>query len=257
MIEPSPNASGTAALSVDGVSHSFGSHLVLDNASLQVPRGKFAVLLGLNGAGKSTLFALVTRLYDNVTGEIKILGFDVRRRPTEALQRLGVCFQSRAIDPDLSLTQNLLYHAALHGIGGKDAKVRAQVALEKVEMSDRGSSKVRTLSGGQARRVEIARSLMHRPGLLLLDEPTVGLDIGSRESVINIVRSLVAKENLGVLWATHLFDEVAPSDHVVVLHKGRVLFTGSVPELLTDSKATTISDAFRVLTGTTASLEAA
>ena len=247
----------TDALQVTDVNHSFGSHLVLDNVSLHVPRGKFAVLLGLNGAGKSTLFALVTRLYDNVTGEIKILGYDVRRRPTEALQRLGVCFQSRAIDPDLSLLQNLLYHAALHGIGGKDAKARAHAALDKVEMADRAHSKVRTLSGGQARRVEIARSLLHRPGLLLLDEPTVGLDIGSRESVIKIVRALVRNEKLGVLWATHLFDEVAPDDHVVVLHKGRVLFTGAVPELLATAKATSISDAFRTLTGTTAALEAA
>ena len=247
----------TDALQVTDVNHSFGSHLVLDNVSLHVPRGKFTVLLGLNGAGKSTLFALVTRLYDNVTGEIKILGYDVRRRPTEALQRLGVCFQSRAIDPDLSLLQNLLYHAALHGIGGKDAKARAHAALDKVEMADRAHSKVRTLSGGQARRVEIARSLLHRPGLLLLDEPTVGLDIGSRESVIKIVRALVRNEKLGVLWATHLFDEVAPDDHVVVLHKGRVLFTGAVLELLATAKATSISDAFRTLTGTTAALEAA
>jgi ABC-2 type transport system ATP-binding protein len=251
------NATSTGALQVKDVSHSFGSHVVLDNVSLQVPQGKFAVLLGLNGAGKSTLFALVTRLYDNITGEIKILGYDVRRRPTEALQRLGVCFQSRAIDPDLSLTQNLLYHAALHGIGGKEAKARAAAALEKVEMSDRANSKVRTLSGGQARRVEIARSLMHRPGLLLLDEPTVGLDIGSRESVIRIVRALVAKENLGVLWATHLFDEVAPDDHVVVLHKGKVMFTGSVPDLLAQSGTKTISDAFRTFTGITVALEAA
>ena len=250
-------STSTDALEVRDVSHSFGTHTVLDHVSLHVPRGRFAVLLGLNGAGKSTLFALITRLYDNITGEIKILGYDVRRRPTEALQRLGVCFQSRAIDPDLSLTQNLLYHAALHGIGGNEAKARAHAALIKVEMLDRAHSKVRTLSGGQARRVEIARSLMHRPGLLLLDEPTVGLDIGSRESVIAIVRALVARENLGVLWATHLFDEVAPDDHVIVLHKGRVLYTGSVPDLLATAKATTISDAFRILTGTTASLEAA
>lgn len=254
---PDQNSQSIDALHVRDVSHSFGSHIVLDNVSLHVPRGKFAMLLGLNGAGKSTLFALITRLYDNITGEIKILGYDVRRRPTEALQRLGVCFQSRAIDPDLSLNQNLLYHAALHGIGGREAKARAQAALEKVEMSDRANTKVRTLSGGQARRVEIARSLMHRPGLLLLDEPTVGLDIGSRESVIKIVRALVAKDNLGVLWATHLFDEVAPSDHIIMLHKGRVMFAGSVPELLAASKATTISDAFRTLTGTTAALEAA
>lgn len=239
------------ALVVDGVSHSFGSNKVLDNVSLTVPQSTFTVLLGLNGAGKSTLFALVTRLYDNISGEIRILGHDVRRRPTEALQRLGVCFQSKAIDPDLSLTQNLLYHAALHGIGGRDAKHRAIEALEKVGLSDKAGFKVRTLSGGQARRVEIARSLMHRPALLLLDEPTVGLDIGSRESVIGIVRSLVQKERLGVLWATHLIDEVSPTDNVVVLHKGKVLLSGTVPDMLKAAGTSDMRDAFRILTGTT------
>ncbi len=119
-----------------------------------------------------------------------------------------------------------------------------------VGLADRAREKVRNLSGGQARRVEIARSLLHQPSILLLDEPTVGLDIGSRESVINIVRSLVEKEGLGVLWATHLFDEVRPTDLVVVLHKGRVLFTGSVPELLAKTATQNVSDAFRKLTGT-------
>jgi ABC-2 type transport system ATP-binding protein len=108
---------------------------------------------------------------------------------------------------------------------------------------------VRNLSGGQSRRVEIARSLLHQPSLLLLDEPTVGLDIGSRESVINIVRSLVEKEGLSVLWATHLFDEVRPTDLLVLLHKGRILFTGSVPELLAKTATQSVSDAFRKLTG--------
>jgi ABC-2 type transport system ATP-binding protein len=243
---------GTApALIVDGVSHSFGDNRVLDNVSLAVPQSTFTVLLGLNGAGKSTLFALITRLYDNISGEIRILGYDVRRRPTEALQRLGVCFQSKAIDPDLSLTQNLLYHAALHGIGGREAKQRSVEALEKVGLVDKGAFKVRTLSGGQARRVEIARSLMHRPALLLLDEPTVGLDIGSRESVINIVRSLVEKERLGVLWATHLIDEIAPTDNVILLHKGKILLTGSVPDMLKAAGTDNMRDAFRILTGTT------
>ena len=130
------------------------------------------------------------------------------------------------------MRQNLLYHCALHGIRGREARRRTERALQIVGLADRAREKVRNLSGGQARRVEIARSLLHQPSLLLLDEPTVGLDIGSRESVINIVRSLVEKEGLGVLWATHLFDEVRPTDLVVLLHKGRVLFTGSVPDLL-------------------------
>lgn len=248
----------TAALAVTGVSHSFGDKRVLQDVSLTVPQGAFVILLGLNGAGKSTLFSLITRLYDNVSGEILIRGFDVRRRPTAALQRLGVVFQSRTLDSDLSLIQNLKYHASLHGIGGREAQICALAALDVVGLADRAGEKVRSLSGGQARRVEIARSLMHKPSLLLLDEATVGLDVGSRESVVKIVRNLVAKEGLGVLWATHLMDEVNSGDHVVVLHKGRVLFSGSVPAFLQSTGQTTVNAAFRSITGTGAeNLEAA
>jgi len=238
------------ALTVSNVSHSFGSAKVLDDVTLSVPRGTMTVLLGLNGAGKSTLFALITRLYDNVTGNICILGQDVRRKPTLALQRLGVVFQSRTLDADLSLTQNLVYHAALHGMGGREARERAQRVLNTVGLADKSNATVRTLSGGQARRVEIARALLHDPGLLLLDEATVGLDIGSRESVLAIVRSLAASCGLGVLWATHLIDEIAATDNVVVLHKGRVMFTGSVPDFMASTKADTLSTAFRIATGT-------
>ncbi len=248
---------GPLALDVAGVSHAFGTHTVLDNVSLAVPRGAMVVLLGLNGAGKSTLFALITRLYDNVSGAIKILGEDVRRKPTIALQRLGVVFQSRTLDTDLTLTQNLTYHAALHGLSGREARERAARALDVVELADKASATVRTLSGGQARRVEIARSLLHKPGLLLLDEATVGLDIGSRESVLRIVRKLASQQGLGVLWATHLIDEVAPTDLVVVLHKGKILYTGSVPGLLAQTGAPNLSDAFRAMTGTSARSEAA
>lgn len=237
-------------LVVNEVSHRFDDYLALDNVSLTVPRGAFVVLLGLNGAGKSTLFSLVTRLYDNVTGEIRILGHDVRRKPTAALQRLGVVFQSKTLDQDLSLQQNLMYHAALHGIGRKEAKQRCREALERVGLADRADEKVRNLSGGQARRVEIARSLLHRPACLLLDEPTVGLDIGSRESVVSIVRKLVAEKDLGVLWATHLFDEIAATDHIVVLHRGKVLFTGTVPEFLAKTGTQNIRAAFRSITDT-------
>jgi ABC-2 type transport system ATP-binding protein len=248
--ETQPPDAGALALDVKNVSHSFGENLALNDVTLNIPRGRFVMLLGLNGAGKSTLFALITRLYDNVTGEIRIFGHDIRRRASAALQRLGVVFQSRTLDLDLTLRQNLLYHCALHGIRGREARKRTARALEIVGLADRAKEKVRNLSGGQARRVEIARSLLHQPSLLLLDEPTVGLDIGSRESVINIVRSLVEKEGLGVLWATHLFDEVRPTDLVVVLHKGRVLFEGSVPELLAKTGTQNVSDAFRKMTGT-------
>ena len=251
------NSDHTPALVVSGVSHAFGDKKVLNDVSLMVPQGAFVMLLGLNGAGKSTLFSLVTRLYDNVSGEIRIRGFDVRRKPSAALQRLGVVFQSRTLDSDLSLIQNLKYHAALHGFKGREATNRAMHVLGVVGLAERARDKVRALSGGQARRVEIARSLMHRPSLLLLDEATVGLDIGSRESVVKIVRDLVAKEGLGVLWATHLMDEVKASDLVVILHEGKVLFSGPVPELLKSTGKDTVSAAFRAVTGAAAGMQEA
>ncbi len=238
------------ALAVQNVSHRFGERIALSDVSLRVPRGAFVVLLGLNGAGKSTLFSLVTRLYDNVTGEIRILGHDVRRRPTAALQRLGVVFQSRTLDTDLTLMQNLEYHAALHGLHGRDVAERCTYALDRVGLADRADAKVRALSGGQARRIEIARSLLHKPALLLLDEPTVGLDIGSRESVMRIVRSLVADEGMGVLWATHLIDEITAGDTIVLLHKGNILFAGAVPDFLARAGTDNIRTAFRKMTGT-------
>lgn len=238
------------ALVVRNVSHNFGEKRALDSVSLTVPRGTFGVLLGLNGAGKSTLFSLITRLYDNVTGEIEILGHDVRRKPTAALQRLGVVFQSRTLDADLTLAQNLMYHSALHGIARREAKQRTVDALTRVELQDRAQEKIRNLSGGQARRVEIARALLHRPGCLLLDEPTVGLDIGSRESVLRIVRQLVTEQHLGVLWATHLIDEIDETDKLVLLHQGRVLFEGGVSGLLAHADEPDLRRAFRKLTGT-------
>jgi ABC-2 type transport system ATP-binding protein len=153
--------------------------------------------------------------------------------------------------------QNLKYHAALHGYSNRDATRRARQALELVGLLDRGRDKVRSLSGGQTRRVEIARSMMPRPEVLLLDEPTVGLDLGSRESVVKIVRDLVARERLGVLWATHMMDEVMRTDQVVVLHKGVVRYNGSVPNLLALTGATSVREAFRTITGSEAPVEEA
>lgn len=245
------------ALAVRGVSHNFGDLKALDNVSLTVEQGSFTVLLGLNGAGKSTLFALITRLYDNTSGSISILDHDVRRQPTTALQRLGVVFQARTLDLDLTLRQNLTYHASLHGLGPREGRRRADAALELVGLTDRAGEKVRNLSGGQARRVEIARCMLHRPGLLLLDEPTVGLDIDSRESVISIVRELVETHGLGVLWATHLIDEIKETDNIVVLHKGKVLYTGTVPSLRSHTGTESVSEAFRNLTGESTKPEAA
>src|SRR5712671_3902258 len=203
------------ALSADSISHSYGARKALDDVTFAVRPASFVALLGLNGAGKSTLFSLVTRLYAIRAGRIRIFGHDVERRPGAALRRLGVVFQPRTLDLDLSVTQNLTYHAALHGIGARAARVRADEVLGQIALSERANDKVRDLSGGQMRRVEIARALLHRPRLLILDEPTVGLDIKARAEILGHVRRLVTEQGIGVLWATHLFDEIVPSDDLV------------------------------------------
>ncbi|WP_428029579.1 ABC transporter ATP-binding protein [Ancylobacter sp.] len=237
------------ALDVRGVSHAFGARKALDAVSLDVPSGSFTALLGPNGAGKTTLFSLVTRLYDNRSGAIHVLGSDVRRQPAAALSRLGVVFQARTLDLELTVLDNLLYHATLHGIGFAAGRRRALELLEQDGLADRARDKVRNLSGGQMRRIEIVRALMHRPRLLLLDEPTVGLDIASRAALVALVRSLVVQEGIGVLWATHIIEEIGPGDRIVVLHRGRIRASGTYEELLAQSGRDDLSAAFLQLVG--------
>jgi ABC-2 type transport system ATP-binding protein len=240
---------GPAALEISGLSYAYGPKKALDNVSFVIAPGRFTVLLGLNGAGKTTLFSVITRLYGSRPDTIRIFGLDIHRKPGAALRRLGVVFQARTLDLDLSVGQNLSYHAALHGIGGREARTRIKVLLEQIHMEDRLQDKARSLSGGQMRRVEIVRSLLHRPSLLLLDEATVGLDIRSRAEILATIRGLVATECIGVLWATHLIDEVDEADDVVILDRGKVLAAGPVPSVIRQAGAADIRQAFAALSG--------
>ncbi|WP_082637881.1 ABC transporter ATP-binding protein [Bradyrhizobium retamae] len=249
---PQSDAVATPALSIEGVSHAYGTRRALIDIAFSVAPASFTALLGLNGAGKSTLFSLVTRLFGIQHGRIGIFGHDVAQAPGEALRLLGVVFQPRTLDLDLSVTQNLLYHAALHGIGRRDARARSAEVLARIGLADRAGSKVRDLSGGQMRRLEIARALLHRPRLLLLDEATVGLDVKARADILNHVRQLVAEQGISVLWATHLFDEIGSNDDLVVLHQGRVLAQGKVARVIADAGGSDINTAFMRLTGSTA-----
>jgi ABC-2 type transport system ATP-binding protein len=242
-------AAVTPALSIGNVSHCYGTRRALVDVGFAVPPASFTALLGLNGAGKSTLFSLVTRLFGIQAGRIAIFGHDIGQAPGEALRLLGVVFQPRTLDLDLSVMQNLLYHAALHGIGRRDAHARAEEELARIGLGDRAHSKVRDLSGGQMRRIEIARALLHRPRLLLLDEATVGLDVKARADILGRVRQLVTEQGIGVLWATHLFDEIVPSDNLVILHQGEVLARGEVARVLTEAGAPDVNSAFMRLTG--------
>lgn len=235
------------ALDVAGVSHSYGRKRALNDVSFSIAPATFTVLLGLNGAGKTTLFSLISHLYDTRQGSIRIFGHDIRRAPGEALRRLGIVFQARTLDADLSVHQNLSYHASLHGIGSGEAKQRIADVLEAVEMSGRLHDKAASLSGGQMRRVEIARALLHRPPLLLLDEATVGLDVQSRAGILANIRRLVASEGISVFWATHLIDEVGTDDDVVVLNEGNLVASGKVADVLTATGKNDIGEAFAEL----------
>lgn len=239
----------TVALEIKNVSHNFGDFTALDDVSLNINPGDFTVLLGLNGAGKTTLYSLITRLYNNNSGTIKIYGFDVRLNSVNALKHIGVVFQQPTLDLDLSVKENLQYHSSLHGIASSEAEQRIDNEIYRIKLNDKIKSKVRSLSGGQRRRVEIARSLLHKPKLLLLDEPTVGLDIGSRQMILKHVKNLCKKNNLAVLWATHLIDEIDKGEKVIVINKGKVIESGNVSKIVKKTRVKNIREAFNKLVG--------
>lgn len=236
------------ALAIEGLSYAYGPKKALDQVSFEVGAGQCAILLGPNGAGKSTLFSLITHLYDSRDGQIRIAGHDIKTNSCQALANLGVVFQQPTLDLDLSVLQNLHHHAALHGIGRKEAAKRILEELERQGMFERAGEKVRQLNGGHRRRVEIARALLHRPRLLLLDEPTVGLDVPSRKAMVEHVHELTHTGDIAVLWATHLIDEIHPEDRLIILHAGRVRAAGSVPDVLESTGNATIGEAFETLT---------
>ncbi|MFB2550517.1 ABC transporter ATP-binding protein [Ensifer soli] len=215
-----------AGLAIEGVTHDWGAKRALDAVSFTVEPGRFCALLGPNGAGKSTLFGILTRLFSPRAGRVTVAGFDLARAPRAALSRMGVVFQASTLDLDLTVRRNLLYFAALHGFSGREAEMRAAAALDRLGMAERAGERAAALNGGHRRRMEIARALLHRPDVLLLDEPTVGLDAASRAAITAHVHRLAIEDGLTVLWATHLVDEVRPDDRLVVLHRGRVLADG-------------------------------
>ncbi|MGH1461768.1 MAG: ABC transporter ATP-binding protein [Neptuniibacter sp.] len=235
-------------ISVQSIHFSYGKRKALNDVSFTLATGGFHALLGPNGAGKSTLFALLTRLYQLQEGEISIDGQSIKVNPAELMQRLGVVFQQSTLDLDLTVKQNLLYHASLHGISRRSATPRIETELDRMEMAERMNEKVRGLNGGHRRRVEIARALLHKPDILLLDEPTVGLDPQTRRSLNKHVRSLCEEDNLTVLWATHLMEEIIPEDPVILLHKGEVKVDDNAEKLLQLTNTNNLTDAFHILT---------
>ncbi|MDP3979428.1 MAG: ABC transporter ATP-binding protein [Pseudomonas sp.] len=222
------------ALEVSAVGFAYGARQALQGVGFSVAPGSFAALLGPNGAGKSTLIALLTRLYDLQQGDIQVMGCSLRRQPRQALRQLGVVFQQSTLDLDLSVEQNLRYHAALHGMAKPLASARIDEELARQQLGERRHEKVRDLNGGHRRRVEIARALLHKPRLLLLDEASVGLDPASRLALNQHVRQLCRDHGLAVLWTTHLLDEVQASDELLILNRGRLVAQGLASQIGAD-----------------------
>ena len=240
----------TTALLLENVVKTYGPIRAVDGVSLEVHAGEFIALLGPNGAGKTTLFQLLSGLFAADSGRIEVMGHDMSRDPVPALARLGIVFQQPTLDLELSVTANLLFHAGLHGIPRAAAEQRIVKELARLGLAERARDKAAQLSGGNRRRVELARALLHDPRLLLMDEPTVGLDPQSRSDLLKLMLAMRAERGVAVLWATHLCDEVPDADRVVVMHCGKVLADTTPAQLVAAVGAASVEDAFLAMTGT-------
>lgn len=218
------------AVVAEGLSRSYGERRALDHVSLSVARGELFALLGPNGGGKTTLFRILSTLLPPDEGHFLVAGVDAAADPRSVRRKLGVVFQSPSLDRELTVAENLALHGELFGMARVDRERRARSLLTRFGLEGREHDRVGTLSGGLARRVEIAKALLPQPEVLLLDEPSTGLDPIARRSLREILRSLTT-EGTTVLVTTHLFDEAGAADRIAILDRGRLVAGGSPVEL--------------------------
>jgi ABC-2 type transport system ATP-binding protein len=240
----SANAVGGAAIELKGLVKRYGERVALAGLSLSLQPGQWVALLGPNGAGKSTLFQVLTGLFAADEGDVTVAGVSLRRSPVAALRHIGVVFQQMSLDLDMNVRANLRFHAALHGLRGAVAEERIIKDCETGGLGQELQRLVRELSGGNRRKVELVRALLHRPAVLLMDEPTVGLDPKSRRELLAAIRADVRQRQSTVLWATHLVEEAEAADRVLVLHKGKLLADGTPAEVTAALGGPTLEDAF-------------
>lgn len=240
----SPANPAAPRLLIDQLTKRYGARAALDNLSVQLQPGCFAALLGPNGAGKSTLFQVLTGLFAADAGDVQVDGHSLRRSAVAALRHIGVVFQAMSLDLDLSVARNLRFHADLHGLPRALAAQRITDDCSTAGLGADLQRPVRELSGGNRRKVELVRALLHRPGLLLMDEPTVGLDPKSRRDLRQRLHDDVRQRGSSVLWATHLVEEAEAADRVLVLHKGRLLADGTPAAVAAALGGGTLEEAF-------------
>ena len=233
-----------ALLEIKNVSKRYGERVALAALSLTVQSGQFVALLGPNGAGKSTLFQVLTGLFAADEGDIEVAAISMRGHAAQALRHIGVVFQQQALDLDLSVRRNLQFQSDLQGLPAALARERIDSGCERFGLSadlDRAS---RELSGGNRRKVELIRALLHQPELLLMDEATVGLDPKSRRDLLSGLHSEVSRRGASVLWATHWVEEAEQAHRVLVLHKGKLLADGTPGAVAQSLGGTTLEEAF-------------
>lgn len=236
-------------LRFDKLDKSYGRVPALNGVSFCVHESEVVGLLGPNGAGKSTLFQIASGLFAPDKGEVEIFGHGYTNDAHIILEQLGVVFQTRSLDLDMTVKANLKFHGGLFGLFGRSLKQRIANVSAIMDIEPLLDKPVRTLSGGNQRRVEIARALLSNPQLLLLDEPSAGLDAASRRNLVEHMRKVAATTGAAILWATHLVEEVANADRIVILAKGHVIVEGTPSDLMERTGVADLTEAYIALTG--------
>ncbi|MCZ6550425.1 MAG: ABC transporter ATP-binding protein [candidate division NC10 bacterium] len=211
---------------VEGLCYAYGDREALAGVTFTVSRGEIFGFLGPNGGGKTTLFKVLSTLRPPTVGRVRVFGHDLARAPDAVRMRLGVVFQDPSLDLKLTVMENLLHHGHLYGLWGQALQSRAREVLEGLGLGDRARDLVETLSGGLRRRTELAKVLVHRPELLIMDEPSTGLDPGARQEFSAYLRRLRQQDGVTILLTTHLIEEAEQCDRVGFLHEGRVVAIG-------------------------------
>jgi ABC-2 type transport system ATP-binding protein len=218
-------------IAVDNISHRYGSRVALSNVTFQVKQGEIFGLLGPNGGGKSTLFRILSTMMVPTEGTATVAGCDVVRQSAEVRRRIGVVFQTQSLDKALTVGENLRSQGHLHGLSGATLRDRMEAAMKRLAILDRRNEVVEKLSGGLKRRVEIAKALLHKPQVLIMDEASTGLDPGARRELSQYVHELRDTEGVTIVLTTHILDEAERCDRLVLLHQGKIVAQGTPADL--------------------------